>query len=163
MTRCARCGKDLAEHEMDVGFQLPDVVWALAEQERAARAKYDSDLCVLDAERYFLRGVLYLPVQGAHGNFGWGLWVEVSQAVFEHYVEIYSRDGRLERDARGVLANTPAAYQDATHCAVAIRFGPATDRPVFVVEPGDHLLYREQHGGITLERLHELVAPYRRE
>jgi hypothetical protein len=148
---------------MDIGFQLPDVVWSLGEEERKLRAKYDSDVCVLDGKRYFLRGVLYLPVRGTRDKFGWGLWAEVSKAVYDRYVETGSSDAGVEQDARGVLANALVDYDCPVDCGVTIKGGSATERPVFVADRAEHRLYREQHEGITPGRLHDLLAPYSRE
>jgi hypothetical protein len=160
MTQCTHCGRDLAEHEMDIGFQLPDVVWGLPEAERAARTKYSADLCVLDETRHFLRGVVYLPVRGLRDRFGLGLWAEVTKAVFDRYLDIYDTDATHEPDAYGVLANAPASYESMLGHGVTIHFGLKTQRPTFALNPSDHLLCREQREGISDARLHELVSSY---
>jgi hypothetical protein len=145
---------------MDVGFQLPDVVWSLSESERAARTNYSADLCVLDGTRHFLRGVVYLPVLGLRDRFGLGLWAEVTNDVFDRYLDIYDIDASNEPDADGVLANAPASHESLLGHGVTIHFGLKTQRPTFALKPSNHLLCREQREGITDARLHELVSSY---
>jgi len=51
---CTTCGETHACLPTDWGYKMPDEFWKLSEQERADRAKFDSDLCMLD-DRYFIR------------------------------------------------------------------------------------------------------------
>ena len=67
------------------------------------------------------------------------------------------RDASQEQPAEGVLANTPAGYDDLGTQAVLLRFGTSTERPTLHLRPSDHRLYHEQRDGIDVARLHELV------
>lgn len=71
---------------MDVTFGLPDDIFALSEEQREVRTKTHSDLCSLDDKRYFIRGVVYVPVQELGTKFGWGVWAEVSEETFYRYL-----------------------------------------------------------------------------
>jgi ribosomal protein L34E len=92
---CGICGKEHAGVPTDHAYKLPDIVWAIPEPERSARAKFSSDLCQL-GERYFIRGVLHVPFSEAEGDFGWGVWAEVEWPVFERYLKLYDEDGSTE-------------------------------------------------------------------
>lgn len=155
MKTCRCCGKQLGEFTLDIAYQLPDVVWAIPEEERADRAKFNTDLCQY-ADRFYLRGILYTPIIGEDQKFGWGLWAEVDEEVFQKYLSVYDTDGTGQPPVAGVLANTPPGYEGAEGVRIQIHFGPSTERPEFVAEPSSHLFYREQTEGITVERVHEL-------
>jgi hypothetical protein len=155
--KCAGCGKEISEHQTDMGFQLPDIVWQLSEDEKKKRAKFDSDLCRLDMERYFVRGVTLIPFQSRSDAFAWGFWAEVTKDDFFHYVDIYDKDGSNEPTIRGRLANTPEGYENLEGYPVIVKFGLPSKRPIFELLPSDHKLYQEQVEGITDQRLHEIL------
>lgn len=159
MKKCSCCGKELGEFTLDIAYQLPDLVWAIPEEERADRAKFTTDLCQY-GDRFYLRGILYTPIIDGDQKFGWGLWAEVDEEAFQKYQAVYDIDGSGEPPVTGVLANTPPGYVGTDRVRVQIHFGPPTERPLFVVEPGPHLLYTEQTEGITVERVHELNKLY---
>jgi len=144
---------------MDVAFSLPDAIFALPEEQRAARAKTHSDLCSLDDTRYFLRGVVYVPVQQLNTDFGWGVWAEVSADTFFHYDAIYDKDGSSEPPAAGILANTPPGYTELEQ-PLEIHFGPPDKRPVFKLSPTDGVFYHEQIEGLPVRKWHSIIERY---
>jgi hypothetical protein len=154
--KCPCCGKEIESCEMDVAFALPDVIHALPADQRAVRARTHSDLCSLDDARYFIRGVVYVPVKQLVTLFGWGVWAEVSPAVYLRYREIYDQDGSGEPPAAGVLANTPPGYA-AMEQPLAIHFGPPDQRPVFKPTPTDSDFYREYVEGLPVEKWHRII------
>jgi hypothetical protein len=158
VTACGHCGRDLGAHARDIGYSLPDVVWALDDDERDRRAKYDSDTCQLDQSRFFIRGIAFVSILETGEHFGWGLWTEVSQQVFARYLELYDADARREPTAEGRLANTPQGYPDLEGHPVDIAFGAADDRPQLTLRTSQHPLSVEQRRGISLARVHELIA-----
>lgn len=158
---CSICGETHAGLPTDRAYTLPDHVWALSESERAARAKYDTDLCLLD-DRYFIRGILPVPFLDQEGAFTFGAWAEVGQASFKRYVELYEVDGADEPPHDGILANALAVYDQSFGLPVRIQFGEPSRRPVLTALPGDHgLLAREQRLGINQARHHAIVAGLR--
>lgn len=71
--RCRFC-----EHEHD---ELPlvfgaDAPWWLfvPEEEFAERVELEHGLCVVDAEHFFVRGHIQLPIQGTDQVFTWSVW-----------------------------------------------------------------------------------------
>jgi len=156
MMKCPCCGKDIAPHEMDVAFALPDVIHALPEDQRAARARIHSDLCSLDDRRFFIRGVVYVPVQQLGTLFGWGVWAEVSEEVFHRYEAIYDQDASGEPAAAGVLANVPPDYERVEQ-SLEISFGPPDQRPTFRLVPTKSDFYCEQVDGIPVRKWHRII------
>lgn len=157
--KCPCCDKDVEPHQMDVAFGLPDAIFALPDAQRAERAKTHSDLCSLDDTRYFIRGVVYVPVQQLGTNFGWGVWAEVSEETFFRYHKIYDNDGSNEPPAAGILANTPPGYTNVEQ-PLEIHFGPPDKRPVFTPSPTAGEFYHEQIEGMPVRKWHSIVERY---
>jgi hypothetical protein len=141
---------------MDVAFSLPDVIHALPEDQRAVRARIHSDLCSLDGRRFFIRGVVYAPVQQLGTLFGWGVWAEVSQEVFRRYEAIYDQDASDEPRAAGVLANVPPGYERIEQ-PLEILFGRPDQRPAFRLVPTASDFYREQVDGLPVRKWHRII------
>jgi hypothetical protein len=156
---CAHCGKPAAAHELERFFIMPDAVCEIPKAERPGRVILHDDLCMLDKERCFVRGVLYLPMKGAEKEFGIGFWVEIEKDVFMWYCEHFSEDLLEVSPSLGKLANeleTSASW--TLGLDVLVRWGEKTKRPRFVVTSPMHELYRDQQKGITLSRAHQLMG-----
>ncbi|OGO75536.1 MAG: hypothetical protein A2203_11090 [Chromatiales bacterium RIFOXYA1_FULL_46_5] len=91
MAKCGCCGKDIGEIVFDKSYKMPDEIWNLSQTEKEERAQIDSDLCRLD-DRYFIRGIAYLPVNETDKSYGWGIWAEVPEADFFEYEKNYEED-----------------------------------------------------------------------
>jgi hypothetical protein len=144
---------------MALALELPAEVYELDPAEREARVELDGDWCVLDGERHFLRACLELPLHvRAEGPFVWGVWVELSATDFEQVLADWERDGR-ERVAPmlGHLANDLPVYPETRGLAVHVHTRPTGLRPLAELPPTDHPLALEQHGGIDLARVHQIL------
>lgn len=132
---------------------MPDEIWDLSESERAERTKIGSDLCRLD-ERYFIRGIAYIPVISTDKSYGWGIWAEVHRDDFFSYVESYNEDNSSKPVFPGKAANKIPAYEKTMGLALNIRLGNETQRPTFTFTDQSHPLTKEQSEGITIEKIH---------
>ena len=154
---CSVCGKEHAGLPTDKGYKLPDVVWAIAEPDRSAQAKFTQDLCEF-GERYFIRCVLKVPFSETDGYFGWGVWTEVEWSVYERYLELYDQEGSAEPPHEATLANALPAYEKTLGAAVTIQFGSQTQRPIAELLPRDESrLAFDQRNGIDNARHHEIL------
>lgn len=156
---CSHCGAPAHSHELERFFKLPDVLFALSEQSARERAVLTADCCTLDRNRFFLRGVLYLPVPEAERKFGIGFWAETSDVAFRWYVSRFDQDLTGQEPGFGTLANSfqRPGYGPTLGLKVKIHWGTASERPTFVVDEA-HALRSEQTNGITMKRVHELLA-----
>jgi len=151
--KCGCCGKDIGDISFDKSYKMPDEVWALSEAEKNDRTQIDSDLCRLD-ERYFLRGVAYIPVINSEKSYGWGVWVEVSEQNFFEYVDNYENDNSSRPSFPGVVANKIPSYENTLSLTVQVQLGNETQRPTFTFIDKEHLLTQEQVNGISIEKVH---------
>jgi hypothetical protein len=125
------------------------------------RTRINADLCTLDESRYFLRGHLHLPFV-AGGDFGWGVWVEVSHDHHDVYAGqiVAEAEGEPTTQYRleGRLANAIPGYRKTLGVPVHVLLREAKQRPSLWLPSGArHALAREQAGGISAARHHELL------
>lgn len=69
---CSCCGTTFDTLPMDYAKMAPDAWFALAETERATRAKLSSDLCAIKGGEYYVRGCIEIPVTDSPELFVWG-------------------------------------------------------------------------------------------
>ena len=153
---CGTCGK-ATTRLLDFGCQLPDCIWEQAESERSSRN--GSDFAELGSRR-FVRGLL--PVKLADGEeFRYGVWLEVTRAVFEEVVRVWNdedRDPRLRFAA--TLANAlPPWGTDILGVAVEVGVRDQGSRP-FVVAAGASWLQTLIERGWTAAEYDAAVASF---
>jgi hypothetical protein len=158
--RCPSCAE---KHEgfPALAYAMPDVIFALAAAERELRAVVSSDLCILDDSRYFIRGVMTVPVQGCNDTLEYGPWVEVGALDFSRYAVHFNGGGHPAwRSAEGRLANAFPARSVST-LTVACLLRPSADptlRPQIEIVDHMHPLAHEQVDGMPLPRAMEIVS-----
>lgn len=143
---------------LDWGFELPDEVFALSDEEQAEQVRYNDDLCQW-GDRFFIRCILPTPLKDQDDYFGWGAWAEVEAEVFERYLELYEEDGREEPPHPAKLANRLAPYPGTTlGTRVLIQFQTPDERPTLaLLESDKSRLAQEQRDGIDAARHHEIL------
>ncbi|MDP6706340.1 MAG: DUF2199 domain-containing protein [Alphaproteobacteria bacterium] len=117
------------------------------------------DFCVLDGTHYFVRCVLMLPVQGADGSFGYGVWSTLSEANFDAYVESFDggEQGRLG-PWFGWFSNALKGYPDTLNLKCRIHPHDGSRRPSIELEPTEHPLAVAQRDGISFDKILDLYA-----
>jgi hypothetical protein len=158
---CEQCGEDHAVEDMEIAFRRPDDVAQLTEEERKQRVQENRDLCVLDGERFFIRGVLPLPLPAAQSVYNIGLWVEVERLAFERVYELWLADDQAEEPAFScTLANHIPSLPATLGLAASLCLtGPKTRPNIFLCVCG-HPLHAEQVEGISAHRAHEYNSSF---
>jgi hypothetical protein len=155
---CSTCGQTHDEWPPDIALRRPDVVWAMPSEEHARRVQENDDLCSIDQERYFIRGVLFVPLTGRSNSWGIGVWAEVGNRDFTRYLDLYSVDASGQAPFRGTLANELKVIPGVFGSRLEIRFGSASERPVFQAADRFGILGKAQRRGFTDDQLHEVLA-----
>lgn len=157
---CSVCGGYHDRRLLDIRLGLPDDLHALAEDERSRRARLEDDFAVLDDARWFVRGLLELPIPELGDRFAYGAWVEVTPADFR---ELHARwhDPAQFAPVAGALANELAPYAATTGLGVTLRATTADRLPAIELADGGHPLIRDSRAGITAARADELAAVVR--
>jgi hypothetical protein len=158
--KCGVCGQWHDELLTDLGYRLPDDVFALSYVERYQRGRFNDDLCTLDGRRHFIRCYLPIPFADKADHFAWGVWVEVSKKDHDAYMADFGGAARAGRVFAGKLANRLPAYRSNT-LGLAVHVETASDERPTVRLPATsrHALAVEQRRGISAERHHDIVAP----
>jgi hypothetical protein len=157
---CVTCGRFHPMTQSELTFGLPDVVFAMSEEERDARCELSADIVALDRDRFFIRGLLPLEVTTRGRPYNLGVWAEVSPSTFGRVYELWSEPNQ-EREPRmpGKLANNIPFHPDACNLAVGIQLTGPSSRPEFYLEAAEHTLYGEQSHGIDEHRAIEYSDP----
>jgi hypothetical protein len=159
---CSVCGAYHDDEVRDIRMTLPEPVFRLDERERAERAWVGEDSSVLrddGGERYFVRGLLELPLRNADDRFAYGVWVEVGEDDFSALDKLWrDPDGHLHAPFAGRLANELTPYRGTVGLPVGLRLRDVRVLPLVELETGDHPLVRDQLAGISDHHAHELGA-----
>ncbi len=158
--RCATCDELHDLSDIHIGYERPDAWFAVRPDERETRWEMDSDLAALDGERFFIRGLVAIPVRGEAHPYEWGVWAAVGEADYRRYDAAYDDPERHRLPAfPGRLATQLPGYPQTLGVPVTVRLGEGTSRPSFTVDDAAHPLALEQRDGIYVERLLEMVSP----
>ncbi|HEX7664768.1 MAG TPA: DUF2199 domain-containing protein [Polyangiaceae bacterium] len=156
--RCATC-KTIHEDLPDVGFAKPDYVFGVPMAERDARVIWTPDTCIVDRERYFVRGVLELPFvdDPNRGTFGFGVWVSQKKESFDRYVS--AKEGEAIGPFFGWLCTAITSFpRPEDRLKTMAHFSKeGRQRPRIELEPTEHPLAVAQREGITIARAWEIV------
>jgi hypothetical protein len=150
---CSVCGRSHSRAESELIFRRPDAVHVLSVEEREKRCQLTADIAILDEERFFLRGLLSVPVIGRSRYYNMGVWGEVSEQAFARVYELWTDPNQAsEPRISASLANCLPLIKNTLGLGLQIQLtGPKT-RPQFYVTDTDHPLYREQTSGIDEHR-----------
>lgn len=155
---CTVCG----QHHGDlphVAFDMPLYAREIPEMERPARVFLTDDLCSVDSEHFFIRGVLEIPVHDYPEEFGFGVWVSQKEENYRAYAD--SGESNEIGPFFGWLSNEIAFYPERTLSLKArAHFRGNGLRPFIRLEPTDHPLAVDQRKGIALARAWEIVHYY---
>ncbi|MFK0038150.1 DUF2199 domain-containing protein [Pseudomonas monteilii] len=153
---CNECGKEHASDDIELVFLRPDPVAALPTEIRAVQVQESSDLCILNAERFFVRATLPLPVLQRDEPYSVGVWVELMQPDFERIYELWDDPDQSSEPPFAVsLANAIPSFGDTNGLHAQLRLTGPTTRPQVVLTLSDHALAVEQTFGISIHRAHE--------
>ena len=158
---CSRCGE---RHRglPDVAFDEPAHWRALTRWQRL-RSKLTPDTCRIrddEGEFFYVRGVLYVPIEDHEQQLGFGVWGSLSEANFRRFLELYDDPRRVDEPPYfSWLGNSIPGYPETRHLPAHVQTRELELRPTIVLEPSDHPLAVEQRDGISVERALELVEP----
>lgn len=156
--QCSSCGQWHDERPTSFKFPLPDVVAALAADERRRRVESGSDQCVLDDEHFFILGNLDLRVLGTDEVIRWTTWSTLSRTNFDRASELWTTDGReSEPPLSGWLSNALPGIESTVNIPVLVHTNPVGERPHLEVVADAHPLGAWQRGGIGPQRADALI------
>ncbi|HIC81237.1 MAG TPA: DUF2199 domain-containing protein [Kiloniellaceae bacterium] len=157
---CACCGETVSGLP-EIGYDAPAYYHALSPQERETKAVLAGDLCSIDQEDFFIRAVCRVPIVGTDRDFGWGVWVSLSEENFKRYVETFSDTDQSKLGSMfGWFSNALPGYPDTLNLQTTVVPQDNNKRPLVYINDAhrDHPLYIEQQRGLSRSRLAEIYA-----
>lgn len=161
---CSICGNEHAALLRDMAYHRPGDYYDVPPDERTKRVWFDAemnpDLCVIDGKKFYLRGVLSMPIQGEENDFRWGTWAQVEEKDFRRYYELWDEtDVSNEPVFRGYLSGGVRDFAESDGLEVEIQLQSNNQRPRLTVVSKNHPLAIAQRDGVTLEDVHAFVLP----
>lgn len=148
----------LPANQMELTFGLPDDIFALSEQDKKERTKGSTDLYVLDGNRFFVRGLLPLPIE-SQNDYCLGAWAEVSEEDFDRIEELWDVDVRAnEPSIKACISNSMPYTLSNGPIELEVHLQDSKSRPFFYVTTHDCTLHEEQSKGITAHRAYEYTS-----
>ena len=155
--RCRSCGEWHDELPLAFHVEAP-AAWSpdLAADEDSW---LEAELCVVEGEHFFIRGLIRIPVVDAERDFEWGVWTSLSRDNFARTLEIWDREGREGEEPMfgWLMADLPTYEPPTLNLKTMVHTRPLGLRPLVVLEPTDHPLAVEQREGITLARVQAIA------
>ncbi|MFI8943146.1 DUF2199 domain-containing protein [Streptomyces syringium] len=154
---CSCCGAQHPAFPLNYSATAP-YVWDESFSGRSD-CLLSSDQCVIQAQHYFVKGLIEIPVIGSDDVFSWAVWVSLSRESFARAVDRSDTPGReAEEPYFGWLSTDLCLYSPTTiNLKTRVHARPVGQRPLIELEPTDHPLAVEQRTGITVDRVHEIA------
>ena len=162
---CAGCS-EVHHGVMDLAAFAPDPWPHGEEKEPNAALRFDGDFlsedfCVLGGKYFMVRAVLEIPVHGLADKFSFGCWSTLSRENFERYLDGFDHSDYPDWGPwSGWLCNQLETYLGTDPQSVWVYPQPDRQRPTLRIMDADHRLAIDQHDGITIERLAEILRYY---
>ena len=167
MIRCSQCGEEHDIFSIEPRYGRPDAYLRVPVEEREFRTRCGNDWCRLrdragQQEEFYLRVTLPIEILGEDRQLHWGVWVEVTQSVYERILDLWDDPNQdSEPPLPGTLANEFPDYSSTLGLRGSIHLRGPSMAPRFWLEKGsDHLLAREQRSGVYPERALEWVSRF---
>ena len=157
---CPCCGQEVVGIP-ELGYDAPLYYALLSEEERQQRAKLSSDFCSIDGEDFFIRAVCRVPVEGTDQDFGWGVWVSLSEENFRRYFDSYEDPDQSRLGGMfGWFSNELPGYPDTRNLQTTVVPQDGNLRPLVYINDvhADHPLFVEQREGISQAKLARIYA-----
>ena len=159
MTYTCTCCGEVHDDLPDLSFDRPAYAAAVPDEEFTDRVHLDENLCIVDDEHYFIRGVLLVPIHESEQNLGFGVWVSQKKENYETYIENF--DSADIDPFFGWFSNDLMYGGVHTQSLKAMaHFQGKGLRPLIKLEETEHPLSIAQREGISLDEAWTFAHEY---
>jgi hypothetical protein len=156
--KCTCCG-EIHDDLPDLSFDRPSYASDVPDYEFEKRVKLNEDLCVVDDEFYFIRGVIKIPIHDYEQDLGFGVWVSQKKENYETYLENY--DTPDIGPFFGWLSNEFKFSGEPTlRLKTMVHFQGDGQRPLIELDESNHPLSLAQRNGISLNKAWKIAHDY---
>jgi hypothetical protein len=154
--KCSQCGKEHAPEDIELFFKRPDEIACMERELRDREVKENDDLCMISESRFFIRGVLPLPVNDWGRSYNIGLWVEVEEQAFGRVCRLWSDPNQQQEPPFPVsIANSIRGMPNSLGLPAELRLTGPTSRPSIHVVEKSHPLFSQQAEGISAHQAYD--------
>ena len=157
--RCSTCGQEHDLSRTEPSFWRPDTFFSVPEEGREGRISHNDDTCLIASTdgqglTCYLRTVLEVPIKDEGRTIGWGVWVEVSDQVYQRVDELWEAPNQNEEPPLPcTLANDIPHYPSTRGLPGTIQLtGPTTQPSLVLASDLEHLFAVEAREGVHIER-----------
>ena len=157
METCAICNTPIGELPMCLGSSSP-AFRMVSEADYEQRVIENEGQCIVDDEHFFVREHIEIPIHESEEVFIWSVWVSLSEPSFEKMSKSWEQIGRENNEPYfGWLMSSLPGYPETLYLKTSVQEQPVGKVPIITLEPTEHPLSVEQHQGITMSRVQEIV------
>ncbi|MFI5908069.1 DUF2199 domain-containing protein [Dactylosporangium sp. NPDC051541] len=155
---CRCCGQRHEGLPFSYGSPAP-AYWRDEFAADTERSLLEQEMCIIDAEHFFVYGRIVIPVLDAARTFEWTVWVTLSGPNFARALDLWTTEGReREQPYFGWLSTELPVYGESTlNLKTHVHTQPVGTRPLIELEATDHPLAVEQRTGITTDRVQQFA------
>ena len=118
----------------------------------------DEDLCAIEDDDFFVRGVIHLPIIGTAETLRWGVWGSLSRENFQTLRSMRGNSKLIELPPMfSWLSSQLPEYSNTLNLRMHAHVQEPDRRPRFELALTDHPLAQEYHTGITPERVKQIM------
>jgi len=155
--KCPCCDKQHTSLPLDWSMMAPQDFLEVPPDQRFFRTKIDQNFCGVD-DKFFVRGLVELPVKEINDNLRLGAWVQVPIKQGERILKAEngpnsSRHGPF----KGTLRSRLNLYPDTLNLKAVLHLRDDSV-PLIKIEPCEHQLHVEQRDGISVDRVIEFAT-----
>lgn len=155
---CEQCGEEHPGPPLCYGVAAPWGLLGITAEDYLDRVQYDGDLCIVDGQQFFVRGLVEIPIIDSSETFAWNGWSSLSKESFDRMIRSWDDPKRAEEPPfYGWFTTLLSPYPSTLNLKVRVENRPPGVVPSLVLEPTDHPLAVEQRSGISWTRVHEIA------
>jgi len=154
--QCQCCGE---RHEgLPFSYAVAAPVYWREEFADDPKSMLSDEQCIIQAEHFFVRARIVIPVLDADADFDWCVWVSLSRNNFARSLDLWTTVGRESEPAYFEWLSTDLPYEPTTvSLKTHVHTQPVGQRPLVELEHTNHPLAVEQHHGITVARVQQIA------
>lgn len=156
---CSSCGKAHNSLAVAIPVTLPTQAAMIPPRMRSKRVWTNDEMCAIDGEHFYVYGSIPLKIHEHTGDFTWGAWAKVDEETFLWFDDHLETAGREAHEPFfGTLGTDIPFYSCTLDMPLTIRIEPLGYRPLFILDPVDHDLARDQELGVSPDRVQQFKA-----
>jgi hypothetical protein len=154
---CRQCGQ--YHDNLPLGYRFAAPAYWSAAFAQDEQSQCGEEICIIQAEHFFIKGNIEIPVTTTGGLFNYTVWVAVGKDDFQRATSLWQNPKRSKEAAyAGIVANQLIGYPDTLHLEVKVHTREVGFRPYLALEAAEHPLVVEQQQGIEITRVQEIAA-----